>query len=148
MKTSDVLSIIAIIISILAVSFEYYYTFRINKNALMSIYYSDTFKKYLTDLIPNARTKISYNRNTKFLACTDELENIILDMRQESLYFKYQKATFYSKLIEILNIIDDLLVTNGNSRLSEYKYNEFEKNLDNAVAKVYKIINDNYIGRS
>jgi len=147
MKLSDALSIVAIVISVLAVTFEYCYTVHINRNSLMSSYYSDTFKKYLTKLIPNARKGIFYNRQDKFLTGTEQLEDVILDMRQESLYFRYQNVDFYNGLKTILNNIDDLLVENGGHRLTGSAFVKFERELDCAIAKMYQLINDNYVGR-
>ncbi|MCI9078120.1 MAG: hypothetical protein HFH68_04210 [Lachnospiraceae bacterium] len=148
MEVSDVLSVIAIIISIMTVFFEFYYTNHNNKSSLMSIYYSETYKKYLTRLVPDARIDISYNKQTKVLSGTDKLESVILDIRNDSLYFKYQNKNFYNKLIEKLNLIDDLLVLNGQKRLSEKAYKEFETELDDIIAKMYELINNNYTGRS
>lgn len=147
MKLSDILSFVAIVISILVVMFQYNYTFRINKNSLMSTYYSDTYKKYLTELLPNARMNVSYDRQSKFLSGTDMLEYMVLDIRKESLYFKYQNTKFYDKLMIKLDIIDDLIVENGQKRLAENAFKEFEIKLDVAIANMYKLINYNYIGK-
>ncbi len=147
MKLSDTLSIIAIFISIMTVFFEFYYTAHNNKSSLMSIYYSETYKKYLTSLVPDARIAISYNKQTKILSGTDVLESVILDMRKDSLYFKYQNKKFYDKLMEELNLIDDLLVLNGQMRLAWNSYKEFEMELDDIIAKMYELINNNYTGK-
>lgn len=147
MKLSDTLSIIAIFISIMTVFFEFYYTAHNNKSSLMSIYYSETYKKYLTSLVPDARIAISYNKQTKILSGTDVLESVILDMRKDSLYFKYQNKKFYDKLMEELNLIDDLLVLNGQMRLAWNFYKEFEMELDDIIAKMYELINNNYTGK-
>lgn len=127
--------------------FEYNYTFRINKNALMSTYYSVTYKKYLTELLPITRMNISYDRQSRFLSGTDKLEDLIMDMRDESLYFKYQNTVFYKNLMVKLDKIDDLIVENGQKRLAENAFKEFEIKLDDAIANMYKLINDNYIGK-
>lgn len=147
MNLSDTLSIIAIFISIMTVFFEFYYTAHNNKSSLMSIYYSETYKKYLTSLVPDARIAISYNKQTKILSGTDVLESVILDMRKDSLYFKYQNKKFYDKLMEELNLIDDLLVLNGQMRLAWNSYKEFEMELDDIIAKMYELINNNYTGK-
>ncbi len=147
MRLSDTLSVIAIIISIMTVFFEFYYTTHNNKSSLMSIYYSETYKKYLTNLIPDARMAISYNKQTKVLSGTDMLEEVILDIRKDSLYFKYQNKKFYNKLMEKLDLIDDLLVLNGQTRLAWNSYKEFETKLDDIIAKMYELINDNYTGK-
>lgn len=147
MRLSDTLSVIAIIISIMTVFFEFYYTTHNNKSSLMSIYYSETYKKYLTNLVPDARMAISYNKQTKVLSGTDMLEEVILDIRKDSLYFKYQNKKFYNKLMEKLDLIDDLLVLNGQTRLAWNSYKEFETKLDDIIAKMYELINDNYTGK-
>lgn len=147
MRLSDTLSVIAIIISIMTVFFEFYYTTHNNKSSLMSIYYSETYKKYLTSLVPDARMAISYNKQTKVLSGTDMLEEVILDIRKDSLYFKYQNKRFYNKLMEKLDLIDDLLVLNGQTRLAWNSYKEFETKLDDIIAKMYELINDNYTGK-
>lgn len=147
MRLSDTLSVIAIIISIMTVFFEFYYTTHNNKSSLMSIYYSETYKKYLTNLVPDARMAISYNKQTKVLSGTDMLEEVILDIRKDSLYFKYQNKKFYNKLMQKLDLIDDLLVLNGQTRLAWNSYKEFETKLDDIIAKMYELINDNYTGK-
>ena len=58
-----VLSIIAIIISLVAIAFEFFGNQRINRVNLRSTYYEEIYNGFLVTKIPESRNKLIYNNN-------------------------------------------------------------------------------------
>ena len=79
-----VLSLIAIIISVCCVVFEYFGSKRINKISLEADLYRDLYRDYLLKRIPEARNVIHYNNN--IVSDTNDLIDVLNDIRRDSIF--------------------------------------------------------------
>ena len=140
-----VLSIIAIIISLVAIAFEFFGNQRINRVNLRSTYYEEIYNGFLVTKIPEARNKLIYNNNR--ISNTDELIDVLNDMRRKSLFFKYQDEKFYKKICDLLQNLEDKLVTHGDKSLDSDEYCSFTKAVKESIDKIYKTIFDRYTGK-
>lgn len=140
-----VLSIIAIIISLVAIAFEFFGNQRINRVNLRSTYYEEIYNGFLVTKIPEARNKLIYNNNR--ISNTDELIDVLNDMRRKSLFFKYQDEKFYKKICDLLQNLEDKLVTDGDKSLDSDEYCSFTKAVKESIDKIYKTIFDRYTGK-
>lgn len=140
-----VLSIVAIIISLAAIAFEFFGNQRINRVNLRSTYYVEIYNNFLVTKIPEARNKLIYNNNR--ISNTDELIDVLNDMRRKSLFFKYQDEKFYKKICDLLQSLEDKLVTDGDESLDSDEYCSFTKEVKESIDKIYKMIFDRYTGR-
>lgn len=140
-----VLSLIAIIISLVAIAFEFFGNQRINRVNLRSIYYEKIYNDFLVTKIPEARNKLIYNNNN--VSNTDELIDVLNDMRRKSLFFKYQDEKFYKRICSMLQNLEDKLVTNGEKTLDSDEYCKFTNEVKESIEKIYKAIFDRYTGK-
>jgi len=143
---SDILSIIAIIISILVMIVECIKDMRLSRLNLESEYFKDIYKDHLVYKIPVARKCIKFDMENK-LSETDNLIDELQQLRQDSLYFQYNNISFYKNLKETLQRLEDYLVKNtGKEFVGEEQtqvYNIIKKDID----EIYKLISDGFLGK-
>ena len=107
--------------------------------------YEEIYNNFLVTKIPEARNKLIYNNNR--ISNTDELIDVLNDMRRKSLFFKYQDEKFYKKICDLLQSLEDKLVTDGDESLDSDEYCSFTKEVKESIDKIYKTIFDRYTGR-
>lgn len=141
---SDVLSILAIIVSIASAMFQWYFDKRMNKINLESEYFSSLYLEHLLHKLPMARNRLNFsnNRLIDFDALVDEL-NLI---RRDSLYFKYVDTDFYSRAKFKLQSLEDYLINLSEKKLNSNEQKEAFKQIEVMLESIYKIFSDKYIG--
>lgn len=139
-----ILALIAIIISISTAFFEFVWNTKINKINLEADFIKDIYIDYLMIKIPEARNIIHYSN--EILSQTDNLVDVLNDIRRSSLFFKYKDKEFYKKLCEKLqNLEDNLVIKTGH--ISADDFAEFTNDLNDKIEEIYKIIIKKYIGK-
>ena len=98
---SDILSIIAIFISIGVPVFEYFYNKKINDINIDAHYFDAVYEEYLLRKIPDFRIKIERKDNGEMVGI-DGFISLLRDMRKRSLYFKFAKEDFYDEIHSLL----------------------------------------------
>lgn len=140
-----VLSIFAIIISIISVVFEYFWNQKINKTNLEADFFKDIYGDFLMHEIPKARNVIHYN-NQK-VSDTDDLIEVLNEIRRSSLFYQYQDHKFYIELCKQLQELENELVSKTDEVLSNNEYSEFIQKINSDIETIYSIIMNKYIGK-
>ena len=139
LQVSDILSIIAILVSFLGVGLEIYFTNKNNKTNLNSKYYEKIFDSYLLKEIPESRRYILYTSNK--LSHTKKLKMTLINMRRDAFFFKYKDNKFYISIRDTINSIEDLLV-NSEGHMDKTDYSSFESKLDKRLEDLYSLIDN------
>lgn len=139
------LSILAVIISIFAVFFEYYWSQKINRTNLEADFYKDIYGDYLMNKIPEARRVILYSNHV--ISDTDDLIDVLNDIRHSSLFYKYKDKNFYEKLCSQLQKLEDKLVKDTGVIIEDEYYVDFTKTVNKDIEDIYNTIMDKYIGK-
>lgn len=144
---SLIISIIALIGSIISFIITFYQNQKITSLNLQVRYFEKIFDKYLIEEIPKARNYIKYINNK--LIDVDKLINVLDDIKIDSLYFKYNNNKFYK---EVTNAIDDLTSFLSNcSNMNEPDQDKQSNNIieiGNKITVIYQIINTYSTGSS
>ena len=138
------LSIIAIVISIGSVFFEYFWNQKINKTNLESDFFKDLYGEFLMRKIPEARNVIHYNN--QIVSDTDDLIDVLNDIRHVSLFYKYKDKKYYKLLCSRLQNLEDKLVQKT-GRMLDDDYAEFIQEINSDIEEIYDIIMNKYIGK-
>lgn len=139
------LSILAVIISIFAVFFEYYWSQKINRTNLEADFYKDIYGDYLMNKLPEARRVILYSNHV--ISDTDDLIDILNDIRHSSLFYKYKDKNFYEKLCGQLQKLEDKLVKDTGKVIEDDYYIDFTRTVNKDIEDIYNTIMDKYIGK-
>lgn len=94
--------------------------------------------------IPDARNVIHYNNN--IVSDTDDLIDILNDIRQSSLFYKYKDRNFYNLLCKQLQELEDKLV-NKTGQMSDDDYANFVQEINLDIENIYDTIMKKYIGK-
>ena len=143
---SNILSILAITVSIAVVFIEWIKDSRLNRVNLESEYFRDIYKEHLIYGIPKARGYIKFDVEDR-LTGIDNMINELQKIRQDSLYFQYNNKDFYCELKVALQALEDYLVNSGGKVFSGEDQSEFYNNLKEGINKIYRIVSKGYLGK-
>lgn len=138
------LSILAIIISIGSLFFEYFWNQKINRTNLEADFFKNIYGEYLMKEIPEARQFFHYNNHE--LSGTDDLIEVLNKIRQSSLFYKYKDKDYYNVLCNKLQDLEDKLVKKT-GKISDDDYADFIQEVNNDIETIYDIIMKKYIGK-
>lgn len=96
MTITDVLAVIAIVVSIGAAAIGYYNDKKINNINIDIQYYDKVYSEYLLERIPECRMRIERKADGTLLG-VDEFIRLLREMRKNSLYFKFANEEFYNE---------------------------------------------------
>lgn len=143
---SNILSIIAILISIGVPLFEHFSNRRINNINIDSHYYTVVYEKYLLIDIPENRMRIERLRSGEVEGREEFLE-MLRNIRKKSLCFKFVNEDFYKILYgHIQNLEDEIIMLPDN--VSEEAYVQFIRKIDGIIYDIYVCINNASHGNS
>lgn len=142
-----IISLFAIIISIVTLIVELYFSNRNNKLNLEAHFFTEIFDIYLLEKIPNKRKGMTRDSETGEIIGIDELSDVLIELRQEAIYYKFKDKKFYNKLFQTIRDIEDNLIDYGNRKYDEESYDEVKKDINDKIEKLYSCIMNKYIGK-
>jgi hypothetical protein len=135
----------AIMISVFAVFFEYYWSQKINRTNLEADFFKDIYGDYLMKELPEARRVILYSNHV--ISDTDDLIDVLNEIRRSSLFYKYKDKDFYEKLCNQLQELENKLVNDTGKVIEDEHYVEFTKAVNQDIEHIYDTIMNKYIGK-
>lgn len=139
-----ILAIIAIVVSIISVVVQCFFSQKNNRTNLEADFFKDIYGDYLMKTIPEARQVIHYSNN--MVTDTDDLSEVLNDIRQSSLFFKYKDKTYYQLLCNKLQLLEDKLVKKT-GYMKDDDYADFILEINKDIEEIYDIIMKKYIGK-
>mgnify|MGYP004465506859 CR=1 FL=1 len=135
---ANILSIIAIIISIGVPAIEYYKDKKINSINIDIQYYDKVYSEYLLERIPECRLKIEQKYDGTILG-VDQFIELLREMRKKSLYFKFANEEFYYEFRRLVQALEDELVLISD-KVDKENYRLFRKSIDGKIYQIYECI--------
>ena len=139
-----ILSILSFIFSCIIAVYQIKITIKLNNINLKSSIYEKIFDKYLITEIPNARGYIKFD-NKNYLTGEDKLKDVLVNMLNDSLYFRYYDKNFYNSLKSELQSLEDFLVKNVGKQIEEISQLDFLNEIEVFLSKIYKMIEEKKI---
>lgn len=140
-----VLSALSIISSIICFIITFLQNKKINKINMNARIYSEIFDEFLIERIPKARTYLRFESNR--LVDSDQLSDTLADLLNTILYFRYADKKFYELLHSQIQDIEDFVLECGNKKFVQEEQGRVFDQIQEKLEKLYKIVNDNYIGK-
>lgn len=140
-----ILSIVAIVISLLAIACEFFGNQRINRVNLEANFYEKIYNDFLLTTLPNARKKLVFNNN--IISGTETLIDTLNDIRRDSIFFLYRDEKFYKELCAKLQELEDELVKKSDKVLENDDFCKFTENVNEELEVIYSIIISKYTGK-
>ena len=140
-----VLSALSIISLIICFIITFLQNKKINKINMNARIYSEIFDEFLIERIPKARTYLRFESNK--LVDSDQLSDTLADLLNTILYFRYADKKFYELLHSQIQDIEDFVLECGNKQFVQEEQGRVFDQIQEKLEKLYKIVNDNYIGK-
>lgn len=145
MTITDVLAVIAIVISIGTAAIGYYYDKKINNINIDIQYYDKVYSEYLLERIPECRMRIERKADGSLLG-VDEFIRLLREMRRNSLYFKFANEEFYNEFRRLNQQLEDTLIM-APDNINTDGYRSFRCKMDETIYQIYECIHKASHGR-
>ncbi|RJU25448.1 MULTISPECIES: hypothetical protein [Streptococcus] len=139
---SNILSAIAIILSVVTFVISLIFENIKLKREKNSKIFQDIYFKYMQFTIPKAESDINYihtNDRIKLTGIT-EMTNILKNLRKKSSFYKFTDKKFYKKLTEYIMEVEDYYSRKLNTVDDNEKYDKFKSESKEKISKLYKIL--------
>lgn len=136
------LSIAALVVSMISPLFEYWWNQRLRHKNIEAEYFISLFGDIIYQDLPKAREYIHYDG--KIITGTEELENVLRQIRYKSIFYKQNNPKFYESIVKQVQEFEDYVVTTkeikDNDRFVGYhkKVDEYIVNLCNSLFECYQ----------
>lgn len=135
-----VISVISLIVSALSMK----QSRNLNTTNLQAAYFEDTFKEFLLTRIPNAVSKLCFEKG-KLSTSYKELNNVMMDMMQSAKYYDYAKHDFYIALKNMTQNLEDKLITQSSKVVEDRGLQvAFIDDVHKDIMDIIMYINKNY----
>ncbi len=139
-----IVSILAIVISIIVAIWQGIHENRINRTELESLYHQEIFKDYLISKIPDSRRYLKFKDDGR-LDETNKLCNTLQEMVFSSLYFFYSDRAFYDGLSSACEELVDYLVQLSQQKLTKNNQDEAMEEIQSKIKAIYDHIGKKYL---
>lgn len=138
------ISLAALFVSVVSPIFEYVWNKKINEQNLSSEYFREIFGDIIYIDLPKAIEYIHFDGQE--VSGTEELENVLRELRHRMIYFKKNRPDFYKKLINEIQELENYVVTQSGKKDSS-SFAAFYNGVDTYIERIYSYINDGYLGK-
>ena len=140
LEISDILSLIAILVSLLAFWLEYN---RIKKESDAK-FFQDIYFKYMKQRIPIAEAHISFNTVANRVDGISEMIDVIKALRKKSSPYRFIDEKFYTDLVSCLEEIEDFYIEATNTVRDQGRFETFQKKSRENISKIYQKLNKKF----
>ena len=144
-NTSDVLSAIAIIVSICSAGYQWYLDSHMNRVNLEAEYFRELYMESLLYCLPESRKYIRFHE--KKLVDIDKMLKELNAIRQKSLYFLYSDPDFYNCVKSTTQDLEDYLIQTSQKIIESEDEKDVLQTIQNKIETIYKTLNRKYIGK-
>lgn len=139
-----VISICAFIVSILVPIFEFLWNNKMNEHNLEAEYFREMYGEIMYQKIPKALEYIYYDGER--ISGTDNILDVLREIRLRSLYFKVTDNVFFEKLKCSVQDLEDYIV-NTKDEMSTMQFSSFYSTVMQNIDMIYKNMSEKYIGK-
>lgn len=137
-----IISIVSLLISIVIAFVENKNSKKINDINLEAELSKDIIKQFLTETFPGAVTKIHFKGRK--LSNIVHLQNALNNLRNKLRFFKYCDESFYSKLKEKTQSLEDYIVLNEGRTFNVEDQSEVMNEIVSQMTDIYTLLKEKY----
>ena len=141
---TDILATIAIIISIISLVTSVYIENKKLKRESDAKFFQDIYYSYMKKIIPEAESSIDFDRENNKITGINGMVDLLLDLREQSMPYKYIDKTFYDKFINFLVNTEDFYIAELNTVRDKQKFEIFQNKSLKKMEALYRILNNKF----
>lgn len=140
MTLSDIVSIIAIVVSIGSLIIQFIIEWKRNRKNRIRDLYNQAYKDVLMKEVPSAVLAIKLTKNG--VIETGEFRELCVKLRQHSGFFKFYDERFYSEVVDDIMRIEDFVLDMDNHLYKQVEFDSRMRDLNVKIKGLYdKIMN-------
>ena len=144
MDTSDIIAILALVVSTIVAVAGYCQSKKQNASSLNAYYFNEIYSTHLIKNIPNARKRLTINYKGKIVGYEDLVKEM-KSIQKDSLYYKYTDKAYFVKLKKAAQGIEDYITNNLSRTFEGEEQTDFLNTLYEKIENLYRVINDKYM---
>ncbi len=138
MKSSDIIAIIAIVVSFSGVVFQIVLEALRRKHEAKTVLYKEAYKTTFLDDIPCAMMKIKYIND--IWTGSDAMIDCLSSIRKRSYFFNYVDEKFGENVKEKCQEIEDFLSDIDETKMTNEKYRKAYGELETKIQNLYDLV--------
>ena len=145
-KLSDWLSIVAIIVSCIAIIVTFYLENRRLKKESDSKFFQDIYFSYMKLTIPKAEAKLRFNHDSNRIDETgiDGLLSVLKNLRKKSSPYRFLDIEFYNQFTKFIENSEEFYSNKQNTVTDYQKFESFQVESRQKITELYDILNKNF----
>lgn len=135
----NIIGIITVFFNIIFFLLNYFRTNRMSLVTSQERYFVNIFDEFLMTKIPQNREYLRFNDQDRLTGIVEFCE-VLTEIGKKSLYFKYSRPDFYSRLKNQLNRIEDYVMMSGNKTFEPDETGQFYGKINAYIEELYFMI--------
>ena len=145
-KLSDWLSIVAIIVSCIAIIVTFYLENRRLKKESDSKFFQDIYFSYMKLTIPKAEAKLRFNHDSNRIDETgiDGLLSVLKNLRKKSSPYRFLDIEFYNQFTKFIENSEEFYSNKQNTVTGYQRFESFQVESRQKITELYDILNKKF----
>ncbi|HEL2460934.1 MAG: hypothetical protein MSS16_08765 [Streptococcus orisratti] len=143
-ELSDWLSIIAIIVSFLAVIATFYLENWRLKRESDSKFFQDIYFSYMKSKIPKAEAKLRFDHNSNRIDGVSEILSVLKNLRKKSSPYKFLDTEFYNQFTQFIENTEDFYSRKQNTVTDSQKFESFQTESRQKISQLYDLLKNKH----
>lgn len=142
---TTILSIIAIVVSIVTFIKGNKLSRKVAEKTLNQKFFEEVFLEYIVSKFPNELVKLE-DANIRTKSECSEIEEIVSEILNKAMFYKYFDKDFYDKIKTILLDIDEKIVLALDNEINRHLFDEYKSQIIELTNRFYSILKAYYSG--
>ncbi|WP_247914191.1 hypothetical protein [Streptococcus vestibularis] len=141
---SDWLSIVAIIVSCIAIIVTFYLESRRLKRESDSKFFQDIYFSYMKLIIPKAEAKLRFDHESNRIDGISNILSVLKNLRKKSSPYRFLDIEFYNRFTKFIENSEEFYSNKQNTVTDYQKFETFQVESRQKVTELYDILNKKY----
>lgn len=143
-ELSDWLSIIAIVVSCIAIIVTFYLENRRLKRESDSKFFQDIYFSYMKLTIPKAEAKLRFDYESNRIDGISGLLSVLKNLRKKSSPYRFLDTEFYNRFTKFIENSEEFYSNKQNTVTDYQKFESFQVESRQNITDLYDILNKKY----
>ena len=141
---SDWLSIVAIVVSYIAIIVTFYLENRRLKRESDSKFFQDIYFSYMKLIIPKAEAKLRFDHESNRIDGISNILSVLKNLRKKSSPYRFLDIEFYNQFTKFIENSEEFYSNKQNTVTDYQKFESFQVESRQKITELYDILNKKF----
>ncbi|MCP8994270.1 hypothetical protein NML63_05980 [Streptococcus sp. CF9-1] len=141
---SDWLSIVAIVVSCIAIIVTFYLENRRLKRESDSKFFQDIYFSYMKLIIPKAEAKLRFDHESNRIDGISNILSVLKNLRKKSSPYRFLDIEFYNQFTKFIENSEEFYSNKQNTVTDYQKFESFQVESRQKITELYDILNKKF----